>query len=302
MLCAKEEANDGDQKQEDMHKELIDIWADILEELDEKVMTRKKKEAIATTRLNAYVSEELSRPEQYMEEEVCNKVDTIMKKGKAMYVTHQKKGETGRECTQDDVDLDMEAAEATWPNFKTFFGRFKNHPALGPGAVEDSSATPNVEPGPSAAAQTEHGEDTTTPETSRPSSRASIESVGDSDSASEEEEDIPMPSNKKSRKSEASLVARVGKKKGKGTAATQFLLAYAEMQVQAQLRQMQHENIMQENAMAFQAKMEQDRVKFEADLSAKLQQQNSQFQMAMMQQSQLFQAELFTKLFDKKDS
>ena len=54
--------------------------------------------------------------------------------------------------------------------------------------------------------------------------------------------------------------------------------------------------------MAFQAKMEQHRVKFEADLSAKLQQQNSQFQMAMMQQSQLFQAELFKKLFDKKDS
>ena len=51
-------------------------------------MMRKKKEAIATTRLNAYVSEELSRPEQYMEKEVCNKVDTIMKKGKAMCVTH----------------------------------------------------------------------------------------------------------------------------------------------------------------------------------------------------------------------
>ena len=156
-----------------------------------------------------------------------------MKKGKAMYVTHQEKGETGRECTQDDVDLDMEAAEATWPNFKTFFGCFENHPALGPGAVEDSGATPSVEPGPSAAAQTEHGEDATTPETSRPPSRAPIESVGDSDSASEEEEDIPMPSSKKPRKSETSLVARVGKKKGKVTAATQFLLVYAEMQEQA---------------------------------------------------------------------
>ena len=64
------------------------------------------------------------------------------------------------------------------------------------------------------------------------------------------------------------LLFRVGKKKGKGTAVTQFLVAYAEMQEQAQLRQMQHENKMQENAMAFQAIMEQDRVKFEADLSA----------------------------------
>ena len=51
------------------HK-LIDIWVDILEELDGKMMTRKKKEAIATTRLNVYVSNELNRSEQYMEKEV----------------------------------------------------------------------------------------------------------------------------------------------------------------------------------------------------------------------------------------
>ena len=39
-------------------------------------MTRKKKEVIATTRLNAYVSEELNRPEKYTEEEVSNKLLT----------------------------------------------------------------------------------------------------------------------------------------------------------------------------------------------------------------------------------
>ena len=77
---------------------------------------------------------------------------------------------------------------------------------MGPGAVKDSGATLSVEPGPSAAAQTEHGEDATTPETCRPPSRAPIESVGDSDSASEEEEDIPTPSSKKPRNSETSLV------------------------------------------------------------------------------------------------
>ena len=70
-----------------MERKLIDIWADILEELDGKMMTRKNKEAIATTRLNAYVSNELNRSEK----EVCNKVDMITKKGKAMYVTHKKK-------------------------------------------------------------------------------------------------------------------------------------------------------------------------------------------------------------------
>ena len=46
------------------------------------MMTRRKIEAIATTHLNAYVSEELNRPEIYNEKEVCNKLDTIMKKGK----------------------------------------------------------------------------------------------------------------------------------------------------------------------------------------------------------------------------
>ena len=45
-------------------------------------MTRKKNEAIATTRLNAYVSEKLSRPQLYNEKEVCNKLDNIMTKGK----------------------------------------------------------------------------------------------------------------------------------------------------------------------------------------------------------------------------
>ena len=107
----------------------------------------------------------------------------------------------------------MEAAEATWPNFKTFFGRFMNHPALGPGAVEDSSATPNVEPGPSAAAQTEHGEDATTPETSRPPSRAPIESVGDRDSASEEEEDIQMNPTRSKERVRHHLLPGLGRKR-----------------------------------------------------------------------------------------
>ena len=37
----------------------------------------EEKEAIATTRLNAYVSEELNRPEKYNEKEVCNKLDNM---------------------------------------------------------------------------------------------------------------------------------------------------------------------------------------------------------------------------------
>ena len=73
----------------DTERKLIDVWSDILGEFSGIMMTRKKKEAIATTRLNAYVSEELKRAEIYNEKEVCNKLDTIMKKGKSMYVNYQ---------------------------------------------------------------------------------------------------------------------------------------------------------------------------------------------------------------------
>ena len=55
-----------------------------------------------------------------------------------------KKGETGKEYSQGDAYLNMEVAEAAWPNFKTFFERFKNHPTLGPGSVEDSAAYPGA--------------------------------------------------------------------------------------------------------------------------------------------------------------
>ena len=81
------------------------------------MITRKKKEAIATTRLNAYLSEELRTTDLYSEKAVCNKIDTVMKKGKEIYVTYQKKGETGREYTEEDAELDIEAAEICWPNF-----------------------------------------------------------------------------------------------------------------------------------------------------------------------------------------
>ena len=70
----------------DTERKLIDVWADILGEFSAIMMTRKQKEAIATTCLNVYVSEELNRPENFNEKEVCNKLDTIMKKGKSMYV------------------------------------------------------------------------------------------------------------------------------------------------------------------------------------------------------------------------
>ena len=135
-------------------------------------------------------------------------------------------------------------------------------------------------------------EDADTPEVSRPPST----SVADSGSE-EDEDELPVPLSKK--KGDDTTVARVGRKKGKGTAATQFLMAMSDMQERMQERQMKHDAKMQEDAMKFQLKMEADRVQVEADISARLQQQSAQLRLDMMQQNQAFQADLLKRLFDK---
>ena len=129
-----------------------------------------------------------------------------------MYINYQKKGETGKEYTQYDAVFDLEAAEDAWPNFKTFFERFKDNPALGPGSVEDSAMPQSSTIAREEVAEPERVNDT--PSGSRCPSRHSIRSVsGDSDSE-EEGDEIPIPT-KKAKEEET----RVGKKKGKQTGA-----------------------------------------------------------------------------------
>ena len=219
-----------------------------------------------------------------------------------MYVAYQKKGKTGNEYTQEEIDLDMEAAELAWSNLKTFFTRFKDHPALGPGAVDDSAVTPlNVATEVVVPDEQEDDDDSYTLEATRCPSMASNKSTPAvlSDDDYEEDEENPP---KRSKGEETPLVARIGKKKGNRTGAAQFLVAFGEMQENAQMRQMEHERKMQQEAIAFQQKMEQERIKFEAQLATTLQQQSSQFQVNLMQQNQVFQAELLKKLFEKKDN
>ena len=77
-------------------------------------------------------------------------------------------------------------------------------------------------------------------------------------------------------------------------------MAFADMQEQAQQRTIEHERKLQEKAMAFQVKIDQDMARLEADMATRLQGQNSQFQMLLMQQNHTIQAELLKKLFEKK--
>ena len=58
----------------------------------------------------------------------------------AVLYTLSEKRETGKQITEEHgIELDLEAAEAAWPNFKVFYDTFKGHPSLGPGSVEDST-------------------------------------------------------------------------------------------------------------------------------------------------------------------
>ena len=209
----------------DVKRQLIDIWADILEEVDGKI-----KESIATAHLNAFVTKELGGTKLFTEKAVCNKIDSLMKKGKGAYVKYQKKGETGKEFTEEEAEFDCEAAERAWPNFRTFYLRFKDHPSMGSGSVEDSAVGPSASVAREEVVATEQESATNTPDTSRSPSR--LASVASDESESEEDE-VAGPPKKKTKKVETPL-SRVGKKKGGGTGSAQFLAGFAEMQEQAQ--------------------------------------------------------------------
>jgi hypothetical protein len=229
----------------------------------------------------------------------------MVKKGKQMYTSYQKKGETGKEHTDDNVMIDIEVAVVTWPNFETFYKRFKDHPSLGPGRVDKSCVTPTqVE------VEVEVGtgeEDDSTPSTSRCPSRLStniddIDDVSLEDNEDDDDENDNMPPAKKTKTNKEKLTPRVGKRKATGQAsALQFLHAMTDMQEKMQSRQIEHERKLQQEAQAFQQQLEQNRIKFEAQISSTLQQQNSQFQLSLTQQNQTFQVELFKKMFEKID-
>ena len=100
----------------DDEKKLIEVWADILEETNDKMTTRKEKEALATQRVNSYVTEELGKKTTFSDKEIRNKIDWMLKQGKQFYTVYQKKGETGKGINvQQEVELDLEAAETAWP-------------------------------------------------------------------------------------------------------------------------------------------------------------------------------------------
>ena len=54
-------------------RKLIEIWSDVLREMDRKIM--RKKEVRATCQLNAYVEKELDQSVLYIHRERCTQQD-----------------------------------------------------------------------------------------------------------------------------------------------------------------------------------------------------------------------------------
>ena len=120
----------------DEERKLIELWTELIQETNRKMMTRKKKEALATTRLNDYIKKDLGKLIEFNEQEVHNKIDSMLKKGKQLYCSCRKTGEAVD--GEAEIEIDLKAAESAWPNFKSFYHHFKDHPSLGPGSSEDT--------------------------------------------------------------------------------------------------------------------------------------------------------------------
>ena len=174
-------------------RKIIDIWADILEEFSWKMLTQKK-EAIATVRMNEYINKELNRSEQYSEKAFCNKIDSIMKKGKQMYIAYQRKTRHGRSTHRNRSTWTWKLRNLHDPILKTI-----QHWAQGP--VDDSAVTPpNVATEVVVPDEQEDGDDSYTPEATRCPSRASNKStpaVASDDDYEEDEENPPKKEHKR---------------------------------------------------------------------------------------------------------
>ena len=299
----------------DEERKLIEVWAEILVETNGKMVTRKTKEALATQQINLYVTKELGKTTTFNENEIRNKIDGLMKKGKNFYSLYRKKRKTGEEVDPDiEIELDFEAAQTAWPNFKIFYETFKDHPSLGPGPVEDSSnfvldpdqVSTEAEPTNTSPGTPSTSNSSDTPATMSNSSYSTSPSW-DNSSLTGDVEDFEKELDDELHDHEAQLpkkrslavkktLVSVPNKKTRNSNLSQF----AEIQKTTQEAMMDHEAKLQSESIAFQAKLEQDRLRFESEMSQRLQQQSQQFQQQMMQQNQLFHAELFKRLFDKQ--
>ncbi|XP_062500327.1 uncharacterized protein LOC134177566 [Corticium candelabrum] len=281
---------------EEAERKLIEVWADVLQRYSGAMIKKKAKAQKAADILNTYVEDELPGGLQYSAEEVLAKIDNVVAKARRFYNKFPRQKETGRPASDDDIAVDVEAASLAWPNFQTFYDVFRNHPSLGPGTADDSSEQVESHDAQSVADITTRPVTPVTPPTPTTSNYA--EDTEDNDDNHQQA--------KKEKKRRTEDKSR-DKKKTPRTVAAQaaFLEGLAVQQEEAQRRQFEHEMRQQQMLQEFEEKREQSRQRFEIEMKEReeetkshLERERLQFQQTMMQQQQLFQAELFKRLFD----
>ena len=76
----------------DAERKLIELWAKVMKQTVGKMTMKKKKEVLATKQLNEYVKNNHGKHTLYSEKDVHNKIDSIFKKGKLLYITYKVTG------------------------------------------------------------------------------------------------------------------------------------------------------------------------------------------------------------------
>lgn len=109
----------------------MELWYDVLNSSDKKMMSRAEKVAVVTKQLNSYLVE-IGAVERFNESQVNNKVDSAKVKGRELYKKYIKKttGSSNDDNPQDD-NVDLESAYQQWSNFRTYHKCFKDHPTWG---------------------------------------------------------------------------------------------------------------------------------------------------------------------------
>ena len=123
----------------EIEQKLMEIWADLLYSLDKHMVTRLDKEQKALDALNEY-AKTIGHPRMFVLREIGDKIDTLRKKGRAMYDQFRKMTSTGSEV------VDVEAACQAWESFDVYHRVFAAHPTWGVGKCQDTGKLSTVSP------------------------------------------------------------------------------------------------------------------------------------------------------------
>lgn len=276
---------------------VVELWADVLEKYDGKMMTKKNKEKLVTQQLNEYCDRQ--GVPRFSDVEVKNKIDSVIKKAKAIYSQFRLTRETGRATDDNDVVIDEAAANLAWPNFAVFLARFKNHPSLGPGTVDDAAfLPPGARTGQEEEEEGSAGNACQVTSGGTPSRTPTPSEFQAAHESSTDEETVRTTEPKaKKRKMKSARV-------GLSSSHRDFVQSMAGLQEDSQRRQFDHETKLQLQLQEFEERREQERRRQdlenrmkEEEMRLRLAHESQAFQANLMQQTQSFQAELFKRLF-----